>query len=90
MNKFFQKAISDIKKQKEKEKEKEPVVSKTDDKECELSSDEEKRLKDLGALKSKPIHKEEKEVRKWKHDKYIPKESQKSANSTLEERTIYF
>lgn len=55
MNKTFLRAINDVKKQKEKETKNKIVVENKDSE--ELSSDEEKRLKDMGVLKKK-IHKD--------------------------------
>lgn len=75
MNKHFLKAINDIKKQKSIKSTKE-VIEKVkqviDDQ--QISSNEEKRLKQLGVLKKK-IHKEERTAsNQWKHDKFLKRQ----------------
>ena len=67
MNKAFQKALGDIKKQKKREEV--PEKEKSVEEEVDLSSSEERRLVKMGALKKK-IHKEDHKADKWKHDKF--------------------
>ena len=71
MNKAFLKAIGDIKKQKDsqpvKEQKPEEKVSKVED---DLSSSEQKRLKELGVHKKKIQKDTQYRDNKWKHDRY--------------------
>lgn len=96
MQKNFLKAINDIKKQKDKEVVRKEATAKevrTEQKEEEYSSDEEKRLKELGVAKKK-IQKEDREgADKWKHDRYkVSQASEVVAKpaSSLQTMGIYF
>ena len=79
MQKGFIKAIGEIKKQSEqKEKPAATVdqpapktVSKADD-EDDLSSEEERKLKELGVYKKKIKKEDKSDLRKWNHDQYKP------------------